>query len=245
MVKRVVIDCEKLSERRQAHEYLAEALSFPEYYGKKLDALFDCLTELGECTVILEGAEKVRGSGDYGERVIKVMEAAAHANPLLELEVSAPSDKLISVLLGLVGACGNNPNTENTDAVIVKALALSRGCSGDEEREVIDEIISEKNAVSPGCAVCAMPCGNTSDYDMERIYSADAGIRDIKLSLLAKLRDTAAYLYNSGAQLSDETAHVIYKALAYLSYDISEESLSEMLSEVIEINRQIRSEKNA
>lgn len=26
--------------------------------------------------------------------------------------------------------------------------------------------------IAPDCAVCAMPCGNTSDYDMSRIYQA-------------------------------------------------------------------------
>ena len=33
-------------------------------------------------------------------------------------------DKTISALIGLVGACNNNPKTENTDRVIIKALAF-------------------------------------------------------------------------------------------------------------------------
>lgn len=94
-MKRVVIDCEKLSERRQAHKHLAEMLNFPEYYGKNLDALFDCLTELGECTIVLDGAEKLRESGGYGARVIKVMDAAARSNPMLTLEAAAQSDEMI------------------------------------------------------------------------------------------------------------------------------------------------------
>ena len=29
------------------HNYLKEVLNFPDYYGKNLDALYDCLTEIG------------------------------------------------------------------------------------------------------------------------------------------------------------------------------------------------------
>ena len=29
------------------HNYLKEVLNFPDYYGKNLDALYDCLTETG------------------------------------------------------------------------------------------------------------------------------------------------------------------------------------------------------
>ena len=48
------LDALKLNERNQAHEYLAEAFGFPEYYGKNLDALYDCLSEMniGKITII-------------------------------------------------------------------------------------------------------------------------------------------------------------------------------------------------
>ena len=36
----------------QGHDYLKEALNFPDYYGKNLDALYDCLTEIGVETKI-------------------------------------------------------------------------------------------------------------------------------------------------------------------------------------------------
>ena len=33
--------------KEEGHDYLMEALGFPDYYGKNLDALYDCLTEIG------------------------------------------------------------------------------------------------------------------------------------------------------------------------------------------------------
>ena len=83
---RVILDCEKLSQRRPAHEYLQDALGFPEYYGKNLDALFDCLTSLPECTIVLRGRDKLARSGGYGARILRVLEDAARANLRLTLE---------------------------------------------------------------------------------------------------------------------------------------------------------------
>ena len=40
------IDAQMLNERETAHRYLAEVFSFPDYYGKNLDALYDCLSEM-------------------------------------------------------------------------------------------------------------------------------------------------------------------------------------------------------
>ena len=81
----VILDCNNLAERAQAHEYLAKMLNFPEYYGKNLDALYDCLMDLGDCAVTLENADTV--DGGYGAVVLKVLEEAAQANPGLRLEV--------------------------------------------------------------------------------------------------------------------------------------------------------------
>ena len=83
----IVLNCDNLAQRKQAHQYLAHMLDFPDYYGKNLDALFDCLTELGDCTVILEGGADLSRNGGYGAKVLKVLEEASLANPRLKLEV--------------------------------------------------------------------------------------------------------------------------------------------------------------
>ncbi len=47
-MKRITLDCNPLETRLELHDLLAEALDFPAYYGKNLDALYDCLMELPE-----------------------------------------------------------------------------------------------------------------------------------------------------------------------------------------------------
>lgn len=149
------------------------------------------------------------------------------------------SDEIISALIGLVGACGNNPKTENTDTVVVRALAFS-GCYDDGvPQKVVSEIRSEKNKVAPNCAVCQTPCGNTSDYDMSRIYNAREEIRDLKLRILDVLQELAECVLNDDSFL-DETVGIIYKALAYVSFDIGEKDLTAVLEEAAEINEYVR-----
>ena len=84
-MKKVIIDCEKLLQKEQAHLYLAEALEFPDYYGKNLDALFDCLTELGDCTIFLESENILRQTDGYETKVLKVLEEAALINSNLKI----------------------------------------------------------------------------------------------------------------------------------------------------------------
>ena len=92
-MKKIFLNCEKLLERKQAHLYLAQMLDFPDYYGKNLDALYDCLTEIGECTIVLEGENVLRQSNGYGARILKVLEDAAQADFGLRLEVQEAEAK--------------------------------------------------------------------------------------------------------------------------------------------------------
>lgn len=51
--KKVVLREADLASPEQAHEILAERLRFPVYYGKNLDALADCLSEVATPTRIV------------------------------------------------------------------------------------------------------------------------------------------------------------------------------------------------
>ena len=83
----IILNCENLTQRGQAHRYLAHMLDFPDYYGNNLDALFDCLTELGDCTIVLDGGADLLRNGGYGAKVLRVLEEAAQANPRLKLGI--------------------------------------------------------------------------------------------------------------------------------------------------------------
>ena len=45
-MKKYILDFRKVNNIEEAHEELKSALDFPDYYGKNLDALNDCLSEI-------------------------------------------------------------------------------------------------------------------------------------------------------------------------------------------------------
>lgn len=155
-------------------------------------------------------------------------------------------DKIISALIGLVGACNNNPKTANTDSLVIKALAFPLLYPGYDDRalrKIVDGIRSEKNSVAPGCAVCTAPCGNTSDYDMRRIYESDAVIRKLKLQILEELCKLAAYVccnkeYGKNLYTDSE---LFYKVLSYVSYDMDKADFLGLLDEVKQVEHNIKS----
>lgn len=73
----IELDAEKLNDRRESHIYLAKKLNFPEYYGRNLNALYDCLTEIDKTVILFENEEK--GVVNY-RRIRQVFENAAEAN---------------------------------------------------------------------------------------------------------------------------------------------------------------------
>lgn len=84
-MKTVQLDGARLTQRAEAMEYLARAFDLPGWWGRNLDALYDCLTEIGEPTRVelldrgaLEGAR-------FGRRVLRVLTDAAQENHRLEL----------------------------------------------------------------------------------------------------------------------------------------------------------------
>lgn len=88
MVNRVTLDCARLLERQTAHAHLAEALSLPDYYGKNLDALYDCLGDLGPTELTLKGSWLLRAEGGYAEMILNVILEAAESNPALTVILS-------------------------------------------------------------------------------------------------------------------------------------------------------------
>lgn len=56
-MRKIVLEGKYLIDRESAHEYLQEKLALPKYYGKNLDALYDCLTELDEMEIEIDTSD--------------------------------------------------------------------------------------------------------------------------------------------------------------------------------------------
>lgn len=79
----IILDASRLSDRQAAHVYLKEQLNLPDYYGNNLDALYDCLTDLGETEIQFVNLEG--GEGSYLARLLPVFREAAESNGHLHL----------------------------------------------------------------------------------------------------------------------------------------------------------------
>ena len=64
------------------HDQLARELNFPHWYGRNLDALYDCLTELEQpaCFTVL--------NPDLEPMLLRVLTDAAGENPKLHLHIA-------------------------------------------------------------------------------------------------------------------------------------------------------------
>ena len=79
-MKKIIIDTRKLQTAEKIHEFLSKEMDFPSWYGKNLDALFDCLTEESEeITIVLKGNE------NFLQGFSSVFHAAAQENPRIHI----------------------------------------------------------------------------------------------------------------------------------------------------------------
>ena len=83
-MKQVILDGNILADATQVHNYLKELLEFPEYYGKNLDALHDCLTDLENVEIAITPPEE---DGAIFQRILRVFKAADRENETLYLNI--------------------------------------------------------------------------------------------------------------------------------------------------------------
>ena len=79
----LILDGLTLKSREELHDALTQGLHLPSYFGRNLDALFDCMTERREETrLCLRNAERL----PCGRKLLQVLRDAAAENPSLHIE---------------------------------------------------------------------------------------------------------------------------------------------------------------
>lgn len=79
------LDGERLQSREEAMELLGLALVLPEWWGRNLDALHDCLTDLGRPVRLEISRREAMEASAFGRRLLRVLEDAAAEQLGLEL----------------------------------------------------------------------------------------------------------------------------------------------------------------
>ena len=85
--KRRILNARRMTTRALAHAHIKDRLHLPEWYGNNLDALNDCLGEIGEPTqIILRFAPLLEQTlGEYGTKLIRVLQQAEQENKNLSV----------------------------------------------------------------------------------------------------------------------------------------------------------------
>ena len=70
------INFSTVNDRASLHAKLKACLGLPDWYGANLDALYDCLTDLGPCVISLAGLRWLEPLGAYGKKLLQVFRDA-------------------------------------------------------------------------------------------------------------------------------------------------------------------------
>ena len=87
--KRRFLNARKMTTREQAQAHLKERLHLPDWYGKNLDALHDCLGGINEPTRIILRFSAVleKALGEYGRSILRILQQAAEENWNISLTI--------------------------------------------------------------------------------------------------------------------------------------------------------------
>ena len=69
-----ILDGTKMTGRDAAYEHIQKTCLFPDYFGKNLDALADCLSELSmdSVLILMNRDALLEALGDYGFKMLEV-----------------------------------------------------------------------------------------------------------------------------------------------------------------------------
>ncbi len=84
-----ILDGATIRDKETLHTLLAKGLNFPCWYGRNLDALYDCLSDVGEETeVVVRNPELLEHTfGKRARLLMHVLERAAELNPNIHVRV--------------------------------------------------------------------------------------------------------------------------------------------------------------
>ena len=85
-MKNVSLDAKKMVAKEKMHDYLAKKFDLPEHYGRNLDALFDCLCEINEPTLIKLKNENALDSATK-ESLTQLFRDVSNENELVKFEL--------------------------------------------------------------------------------------------------------------------------------------------------------------
>lgn len=85
----ICLDAHEMSNRERLHDYVAIKLALPAYYGRNLDALYDCLSDIQQPTIIFLTHQRALSEnlGNYGRKVGQVFKDVAHQNKHIKLVI--------------------------------------------------------------------------------------------------------------------------------------------------------------
>lgn len=84
----IQMNCASITSGDALHETLRRLLFLPDCYGRNLDALYDCLTELPETLLFLSGTDAMQKAlGPYADAFLQVLRDAAEENSGLKITV--------------------------------------------------------------------------------------------------------------------------------------------------------------
>lgn len=81
-MKYVLLDGSKMTSKETVHAYLASTMSFPDYYGNNLDALWDVLTTISEPVdiTLINKKELMDHLNEYANALLALMQEASTVN---------------------------------------------------------------------------------------------------------------------------------------------------------------------
>lgn len=88
-MKTIIIDGNEIISMSDIHSIFAEELDFPEWYGKNLDALYDCLGDVTEeVEIIFENTDELEENlGISFKKLMRLLEDVSSENDYISVEI--------------------------------------------------------------------------------------------------------------------------------------------------------------